>query len=117
MFEQYLAALLSLRQAQDLALSALPNAPVQPHPEDDKAERDRRQRAVSPAGTAEAAAPAGPHVAAGPNGSSQWDPCPCRRWGIARGDRHGCVALVKELYPRLDEELDRWEAAYGGLYR
>ena len=37
--------------------------------------------------------------------------------GVARGDRHGCAALVKELFPQLDQELDQWEAAYGWLYR
>jgi hypothetical protein len=33
MFEHYLAALLSLGQAKDLAYSALPDAPVQPRHE------------------------------------------------------------------------------------
>jgi hypothetical protein len=117
MFEHYLAALLSLGQ-RDLAHSALPDAPVQPHREDRKAERDRPLRApASAADTVEAAAPAGPPVAAGPNGSSEWDPCPCRHRGVARGDRHGCVALVKELFPQLDRELDAWEAEYSWLYR
>jgi hypothetical protein len=78
MFEHYLAALLSLREAHDLALSALPD---------------------------------------GPDGPSEWDPCPCGRWGVVRADRHGCVALVTELYPELDQELDAWEAAHGWLYR
>jgi hypothetical protein len=91
MFQHYLAALLGLMQAQDLAYSAPPDAPVQP-------------------------APAGP-PAAGANGSSEWDPCPCRQWGVARADRHGCVALVKELFPQLDRELDAWEAEHGWLYR
>jgi hypothetical protein len=36
--------------------------------------------------------------------------------GVARGDCHGCVALVKELFPQMDQELDAWEAAYGWLY-
>jgi hypothetical protein len=117
MFEYYFAALLSLRQAQYLAYSALPDAPVQPHREDRKAERDRRiSEPASPADTAEAA-PAHRPVAAGPNGSSERDPCPCRQWGVARGDRHGCVALVKERFAQLDQELDAWEAAYGWLYR
>jgi hypothetical protein len=118
MFEHYLAALLSLGQNRDLAYSALPNAPVQPHREDRKAERDHRLReSASPADTVEAAAPADPPVAAGPNGSSKWDPCPCRHRGVARGDRHGCVALCKELFPQLDRELDTWEAEYSWLYR
>jgi hypothetical protein len=68
MFEHYLAALLSLGQADDLA-------------------------------------------------SSEWDPCPCGRWGVVRADRHGCVALVKELFAELDRELDAWEAEHGWLYR
>ena len=91
MFEHYLAALLSLGEDRQLAHAALPNAPVQPAPAD--------------------------HPAAGANGSSEWDPCPCRQWGVARGDRHGCVALVKELFPKVDRELDTWEAEYSWLYR
>ena len=78
MFEHYLAALLSLRHGRDLAFSALPNAQVQPHRED---------------GTAE------PAVAAAPGESSEWDPCPCGRWGVVRADQHGCVALMRELSP------------------
>lgn len=35
----------------------------------------------------------------------------------ARGDHHGCVALVRELFPQLDQELDAWEAQYGWLDR
>jgi hypothetical protein len=27
------------------------------------------------------------------------------------------VALVRELFPQLERELDAWEAAYGWLYR
>ena len=38
-------------------------------------------------------------------------------WGVARDDRHGCVAMVKELFPQLDRELDAWEAEHGWLYR
>jgi hypothetical protein len=118
MFEHYLAALLSLRQADDLAYSALPEAPVRPHPEDRKNERDHRPgEPASPTGAAEEAAPADPPIAAGPNGSSEWDPCPCRDWGVVRADRHGCVALAKELFPQLDRELDAWESAHGWLYR
>jgi hypothetical protein len=117
MFEHYLAALIGLSQAQDLAYSALPDAPVQPHQEGRKAERDRRRSQPAPPAGAAAAAPAHRPVAAGPDGSSPWDPCPCGWWGITRGDRHGCVALAKELFPQLDQELDRWEAAYGWLYR
>jgi hypothetical protein len=63
------------------------------------------------------AAPAGPPLAAGPNRSSEWDPCPCGKWGVARSDRHGCVALCKELLPQLDQELDAWDAEHGWLYR
>jgi hypothetical protein len=51
------------------------------------------------------------------DGSSEWDPCPCGRWGVVRADRHGCVAQVKELFPQLDRELDAWEAEHGWLYR
>jgi hypothetical protein len=46
-----------------------------------------------------------------------WDPCPCQQWGVCRADRHGCVAMVKELFAELDQELDAWEAAHGWLYR
>ena len=117
MFEHYLAALLRLGQAGDLSYSALPDAPVQPQREDRKADWDRRIREpASPADTAEAA-PVDPPAANELTGSSEWDPCPCRQWGVARGDRHGCAALVKELFPQLDQELDQWEAAYGWLYR
>jgi hypothetical protein len=91
MFQHYLAALLDLRQAQDLGYSAPPDTPVQPAPADPPA--------------------------AGENGSSEWDPCPCRQWGVARHDRHGCVAMCKELFPQLDRELDAWEAEHGWLYR
>jgi hypothetical protein len=96
MFKQYLAALVSLRHGLDLAFSALPDAPVQPQRQD---------------GTAEPAVPATPHE------PSEWDPCPCGRWGVVRGDHHGCVALVRELFPQLDQELDAWEAQYGWLDR
>ena len=118
MFEHYLAALLSLGQDRHLAHSALPNAPVQPHREDRKAERDHRLReSASPADTVEAAAPADPPVADPRNGSSEWDPCPCGQWGVCRADRHGCVAMCKELFPQLDQELDAWEAEHRWLYR
>jgi hypothetical protein len=114
MFEHYLAALFGLRQMQDLAYSALPDAPVQP---DRGAKRGRRSRApASPAGAAEAAAHADP-PAAEADGSSERDLCPCRQWGVTRGDRHGRVAMCKELFSQLDQELDAWEAAYGWLYR
>jgi hypothetical protein len=101
MFERYLAALLSLGQDRHLAHSALPDAPVQPI-------EDRK---------AEAMVPAHAPVAAGPNGSSEWDPCPCRQWGVARVDRHGCLAMCKKQFPQLDQELDAWDAAHGWLYR
>ena len=117
MLRHYFAALLSLGQPPGLAHSALPNAPVQPRREGRKADRDRRsQERASPAATVEAA-PADPPVAAGPNGSSEWDPCPCLQWGVVRRDRHGCVAMVMELFPELDRELDAWEAEHGWLYR
>ena len=35
---------------------------------------------------------------------------------LARDDRHGCVAMCKELFPQLDRELDAWEAEHGWLY-
>jgi hypothetical protein len=94
--EQYFIALFGGR-TPGLARSALPDAPVQP-------QRD-------------GAAPAGPPLAAGPKRSSEWDPCPCGKWGVARSDRHGCVALCKELFPQLDQELDAWEAEHRWLYR
>jgi hypothetical protein len=37
--------------------------------------------------------------------------------GVCREDRHGCPALVKELFPNLDQELNAWETAHGWLYR
>jgi hypothetical protein len=42
---------------------------------------------------------------------------PVRAVGVVRADHHGCVALVRELVPRLDQELDAWEAEHGWLYR
>jgi hypothetical protein len=64
-----------------------------------------------------ATAPADPPVAVGPNASSEWHLCPCGRWEVCREDRHGCVAMCKELFPQLDQELDAWEAEHGWLYR
>ena len=90
MFEHYLAALLGLRRAQDLAYSAQPDTPVQPALAD---------------------------LPPGRTGPRSGIPCPCRQWGVARYDRHGCVALCKELFPQLDRELDAWEAEHGWLYR
>jgi hypothetical protein len=115
MFEHYLAALLSLGRGRDLAFSALPDAPVRPDREDRTTRRGRRAEApAAPADTAEAAPTPAP--VAGPNESSTWDPCPCRQWGVSRSDRHGCVAMCKELFPEVDEELDAWEAEHGWLY-
>jgi hypothetical protein len=99
MFEYYYAALFSRALKSDLAWSALPDAPVRP----DRRDRDR-------------GSPAGP-VAAGPDESSRWDPCPCGRWGVCRADLHGCAALCRELFADLDRELDAWDAAHGWLYR
>jgi hypothetical protein len=90
MFEHYYAALFKQLQG-DLAPSAAPDA-------------------------GQAKAPADHPIAAGPNGSSEWDPCPCWQWGVCRADRHGCAAMCKELFPELDRELDAWEAAHGWLY-
>jgi hypothetical protein len=118
MLEHYLATLFRLGQPRDLAHSALPDAPVQPQRAGRKTDPNRRsQKPASPTDTVEAAAPADPPVAAAPNGPSEWDPCPCRQWGVARNDRHGCVAMCKELLPQLDQELDAWEAEHGWLYR
>lgn len=106
---EYFAALFSLREARDLARSALPDAPVRHHRDGRKTDPNRGSREPAP--------PTHPSVAAGPNGSSEWDPCPCGWWGASRADRHGCVALVKELFPQLDQELDAWDAEHGWLYR
>lgn len=117
MLEYYFAALFTLGDARGLARSALPDAPVQPHCDGRTTGPGRRgPEPASPAGTVEAAA-ADPPVAAGPNGSFGWDPCPCGKWGVCREDRHGCVALCRELFPQLDRELDAWEAEHGWLYR
>ena len=118
MLKHYVAALLSLGQTPDLAHSALPDAPVRAQREGRKTDPKRRdpEPASSP-DSVEAATPADPSAAAGPNESSDWDPCPCRQWGVCREDRHGCVAMVKELFPQLDQELDAWEAEHGWLYR
>jgi hypothetical protein len=106
MLERYLAALLSLGQPPDLAHSAVPDAPVRPEREGRRHGRNRRTPVPPPPNLSRALAPAGAPVAAGPNGSSEWDPCPCRQWGVARSDRHGWVARCKELSPQLDQELD-----------
>jgi hypothetical protein len=31
------------------------------------------------------------------DGSSEWDPCPCRQCGVVRADRHGCAAMKRDL--------------------
>jgi hypothetical protein len=118
MLKHHVAALLSLGQTPDLAHSALPDAPVRPQREGRKTDVDRqRQKPASPTDTVAAVAPADPPAASGSTGSSEWDSCPCRQWGVCRVDRHGCVALVRELFPQLDRELDAWEAEHGWLYR
>ena len=119
MLEHYFSVLFRLEPPRDLAHSALPNAPTRPEREvRRKTDPNRRSHEpASPTDTVEAAAPADPPVAAGPNGSSQWNPCPCRQWGVCREDRHGCAAICKELFPQLDQELDAWEAEHGWLYR
>jgi hypothetical protein len=109
MLEYYFAALFSLGDARDLARSALPDAPIRP-------DGRRSPEPAAPTDGAEAAAPADP-PAAGRDVPWEWDPCPCGQWGVAREDRHGCVALVKELFSELDRELDAWEAEHGWLYR
>ena len=118
MFEHYFAVLFRLGQTRGLAHSALPDGPVQPGRKGRKTDPNRRrQKPASPTGTVEVAAPTDTPVAAGPNESSEWDPCPCKQWGVCRTDRHGCVAICKELFPQLDQELDAWEAEHGWLYR
>jgi hypothetical protein len=91
MLEHYLAIFFGLGKARGPAYSARPEPPVTPPPD--------------------------PPLAAGQNQSAEWDPCPCRQWGVTRSDRHGCVALCRALFPELDRELDTWEAEYGWLYR
>ena len=91
MLKHYLAILFGLGKARGPAYSAGPQPPATPQPD--------------------------PPVAAGQNESTEWDPCPCRQRGVTRSDRHGCVALCKELFPVPDRELDTWEAKYGWLYR
>jgi hypothetical protein len=116
MFEYHYAALFSRGLAGDLARSALPDAPVQP-PREGRwfGRRRRRQPPPSPADRSQTPAPTNPSAAA--VGSSGWDPCPCGQWGVCREDRHGCLALCRELFPELDRELDAWEAAHAWLYR
>jgi hypothetical protein len=117
MLSHYFAALFGLGQTPDLVHSALPDAPVQHPRERRRTDPNRRsQEPASPTDTVETA-PADRPVAAGPNESSEWDPCPCGKWGVCRADRHGCVAMCKELFRQLDQELDAWEAEHGWLYR
>ena len=117
MLEYYFAALCSRGQTPDLAHSALPDAPVRPKRLERRPGRDRPKPAPPSPDLSQALAPAETPVAAGPNQSTTWDPCPCRQWGVARGDRHGCVAMCRELFPEVDQALDAWEAEYGWLYR
>ena len=117
MLEYYFVALRSLGQTPDLAYSALLDAPVRPERPDRRRPGKGRKPAPPPPNLSQALAPDATLVAAGPNESTAWDPCPCRQWGAARDDRHGCVAMCKELFPQLDQELDAWEAEHGRLYR
>ena len=117
MFEHCFAVLFSLGQTLGFAHPALPDGQVQPEREGRKTDPNRRSEEPASPTTVEAAAPTDPPVAAGPNESSEWDPCPCKQWGVCRADRHGCVAICKELFPQLDQELDAWEAEHGWLYR
>jgi hypothetical protein len=116
MFEQYLAALLGLSKLQDLAHSALPDAPVRPQPQAHQTDPDHHRQEPPPPTDTLQAAPAHPPIAGGPNRFWQSAPCPCRRPGITRGDHHGCLALVTELFPQLDQDLDTWDANHGWLY-
>jgi hypothetical protein len=119
MLEYYLAIMLGRGQPGHVAFSELPKAPAQPAGEDRRRGRARRTQPSSPAdhSQAPASAPADALLAAGSNGPATWDPCPCRQWGVCHEGRHGCPALVKELFPDLDRELDAWEIAHGWLYR
>jgi hypothetical protein len=117
MLELYFTALYGLGRTASLARSALPDAPVRPERKAGNTGPDRRSQEPASTTDTAAAAPADPPVAAGPNGSSEWEPCPCGWWGVCREDRHGCVAMCKELFPQLDRELDAWEAEHGWLYR
>ena len=116
MFEYYVVALRSLRQTPDLAHSALPDAPVRPERPSRRLGRLRRRPALPPENLRQALTPDATPLAAGPNESTTWDPCPCRQWGVARTDHHGCVAMCRELFAQLDQELDAWEAEHGWLY-
>lgn len=118
--EYYLAALLIIRrqaderrQKDDLAYSALPHAPMQHH-------RKRRllfrNRGHGPSSYGDAVVAARGSVAAGSGELVAWVPCPCPYPGVARQDRHGCVARLKETFRDVDEELDAWEAGNGWLY-
>jgi len=114
MLEHYFAALCSLGRTPDLAHSALPDAPVRL---ERRERRPHRKPAAPSPNLSQAPAPAETPVAAGPNESTSWEPCPCRQWGVARADRHGCVAMCRELFPEVDQALDAWEAENGWLYR
>jgi hypothetical protein len=118
MLEHYFTALMSLGRTPDHGFSALPDAAVQPERKGRKTGRTGpSQRPASRASTVQQVALADPPLAAGPTGSIEWDPCPCRVWGVLRSDRHGCAPMLKELFPQLDHELDAWEAEHGWLYR
>lgn len=119
MLKHILAALLGLGQPPEPTRSAPPDVPVQPR-RDGRTTGPNRQdlEPASAAGSVEAAATVDPAVAELPDAASEeWDPCPCGQWGVCRADRHGCVAMCKELFPQLDQDLDAWEAEHGWLYR
>ena len=87
MLEHYLAALLGLRRAQDLAFSAPPDTPVQPAPADRRAERVLGVGSV-------------PMPAGGSPATTAMAAWPCAR---------SCSPS--------STELDAWEAEHGWLYR
>jgi hypothetical protein len=121
MLEHYFAALFGLGRTRGLAHSALPDAPVRPPREGRRTDLELRSQEPASAPDIVETAPADPPVAAEPDESSdessEWDPCPCGTWGVCLADRHGCVAMCKELFRQLDQELDAWEAEHGWLYR
>jgi len=117
MLNDYVAALIALRQTRDLARSALPDAPVQPDLERRNSEKHRPIEApLGRTDRIEAGTP-GSSNPARQDRSSWWVTCPCGGWGLSRDDRDAWLALCQHLFPQLDRELDAWEDAHGWLYR
>jgi hypothetical protein len=118
MFDHYMAAMFSRWYARDLAHSALPDAPVQPDPQRHNTDNGRRSQVpLQRTDGVEAEAPLGSPHSTRSDRSSGRVACPCGEWGVPHDERDNWLSLCRHLFPQLDQELDVWERAHGGLYR